>query len=304
MTLPFQDHPLMRYVSLTLKILLSAVLLYWITQRVQFAPLYRFILSNPQNVVLVFILAAVHISNEFVRFFLVIRFGRFPHTTKQIFKAFFVGYAFRFLLPGGQGEIGKMLYFEGKKSHRLAAYVLEKVSQIYVLLLFFGIAVAHLYQQYRIIGWGITALLAVAVFFWNKMIRNRFISPYAPENFASRKFFLLQSALSAFSLLLIIFEYEVFMRDFSVGFITTGTIVIVVLTIILIPITFAGFGLRETAASHLFNQFGVPLDIGIGVPLIVFAFNVVIPALIGVGTFLGNRTTMHSISFWKLLRKK
>ncbi len=304
MAFSFKDHPLARYASLVFKILLSAALLYWITKRVKFAPLYHFIVNNPQNVLLVFILAVLHICNEFIRFLLVIRFGKFPYTIKQLFKAFFIGYAFRFLLPGGQGEVGKMLYIEGRKSHRLAAYVLEKVSQIYVLLLFFGLAIAHLFPDYWLLGWGITGILAIAVIFWNRLIQSRFIRPYAPERFGSRKFFLLESALGAINLLLIILEYEVFIRDFSVGFFDVSSIVVVVLTIILIPISFAGLGLRETAASHLFHQFGVPLDIGIGVPLIIFTFNVVTPAIIGVVTFLVTRSKMHGISFGEFLGKQ
>lgn len=293
----------MRYVSLAFKILLSAALLYWITKRVQFASLYRFIITNPVNVLLVFLLAGLHLGNEFLRFLLIIRFGKFTHTSKQIVKAFFIGYAFRFLLPGGQGEVGKMLFIEGRKSHRLAAYVLEKVSQIYALLLLFGLAVAHLFPSYWWIGLSITIALGIAVFFWHRLIKNRFIHPYVPERFASRKFFLWQSVLGAFNILLIILEYEVFIRNFSVGFADVASIVVVVLTIILIPITFAGLGLRETTASHLFNQYGVPLDIGIGVPLIIFALNVVIPALIGVVVFLITRSRVHGVSFGEFLRK-
>lgn len=304
MAFSFKDHPLMRYASSAFKILLSAALLYWITKHVQFASLYQFIVDNPINVFLVLVLAALHLGNEFLRFALIIRVGKFPHTPKQIVKAFFIGYAFRFLLPGGQGEVGKMLFLEGRKVHRLAAYVLEKVSQIYAILLLFGLALAHLFPRYWWLGIAITAILAIAVFFWHRLIKNRFVQPYAPERFASRKFFLLQSALGIFNILLIILEYEVFIRDFAVGFTDVASIVVVVLTIILIPITFAGLGLRETTASHLFNQYGVPLDIGIGVPLIIFAFNVVIPALVGVVIFLSTRSKMHGVSFGEFLSKK
>ena len=289
--------------SLILKTLISGFLLYWIVRNVELAQLVQFFKTNLHLVFFVFLLSLIHLLNEFLRFWLVIRLGRFHPSGAKLIKVFFIGYAFRFLLPGGQGEVGKMLYIEGRRSHRLAAYVIEKGSQVYVIVLLFGLALAYLFPGYWFPGWSITALLAIAVIFWNRVTRIRYIRPYVPSKFGSRKFFLLESGLAILNVGIITLEYHLLLARFDPGILNVSAVVVVILTVIMIPVSLAGLGLRETAASQLLQRFGVPLDIGVGVPLLVFAFNVALPALIGVALFLTYRIELHGISFDNLLNE-
>jgi len=299
-----KNHPVWRYVSLILKILISMSLIYWITRHVRFESLFLFIQDHLIAVLGIFLLSLIHLANEFLRFYLVIRRGHFDHTVQKLVKIFFIGYAFRFLLPGGQGEVGKMLYINGRRSHRLAAYLIEKGSQVYILLIAFGLAINWLFPHYRLLGWGITGLLIIGTLVWKWLMRNRYLNRLIPDLLASRTFFLIEAALGALNIVIISMEYFLLLSRFEMGFIDVSAVVTVVLTVIMIPVSFAGLGLRETAASQLFSDFGVPKDIGIGIPFLIFTLNVALPAFIGVFVFLTNRIELHGVSLETFLRKR
>lgn len=272
-----------------IKVVISAYLIYWISRHIDFRQLGGFILDNATLVVFVAFLSVALWGVEFLRFFMICRRGGIAQPVRPLMKAFFVGFSFRFILPGSQGEIGKMLFIKGTPAQRVSVYLFEKATLIFATLLLLGPAAWFLLPRFRFPAMGISAGLLLVFLGWTNIARWKPVQRYLPSNLSKRRTFLLQVALGMIHLSLVTVQYQIFLSDFGISFLQTGGVVIIVLSALLIPISFAGLGLRESVAFSLLQPLGVPGSVGVGVPLIVFVFNVALPAIIGVSVFLFRR---------------
>ncbi|MBS1271087.1 MAG: hypothetical protein MAGBODY4_00216 [Candidatus Marinimicrobia bacterium] len=276
-------------VVILIKLCISAALLYWITRQIEFRQLGQFVRENTGTVILVLGFALLLWAVEFLRFLILCRQGGLTQPIQQILRVFFVGFSLRFVLPGSQGEIGKMLFIRGEPSRRVAVYVIEKVSFVFAVLFSVGLLGWIVFPDYVWLEILLLALLIAGLFLWKPLAQWNFVKKYLSEKLRRRRVFLLQLGFSFVHIAIVVLQYWVFLRIFDIGLLEMGSIVSLVLAAILIPISFAGLGVRESVAFTLLQQYGVTADVGIGVPLLVFAVNVVLPALIGVVIFLSQR---------------
>ena len=81
------------------------------------------------------------------------------------------------------------------------------------------------------------------------------------------------------------FQYYILLQFFinmNLSFYEVALCISLILVANTIPITFSGLGLRETASAFLLPKIGIPVEIAVGVSLIIFLFNAILPALPGI----------------------
>jgi len=117
------------------KIVISLGLIYWILRRVDIDEGWRFTLEHTQTVFWVAMLALLQWTIEFTRFLTILKTGGIRNSVSRTFRAFWMGYCFRFVLPGNQGEIGKMLFIGGKPAHRVAPLFWRTLAALSTVLL-------------------------------------------------------------------------------------------------------------------------------------------------------------------------
>jgi len=279
-----------------IKLCISILLIYWITRQVEFRQFGRFAKENIGSLAIVLGVAFVLWAVEFLRFLILCRQGGLLQPIRQILNVFFVGFSLRFVLPGSQGEVGKMLFIRGKPSQRIAVYVIEKVAFIFTVLFCVGISIWIVFPAYLWIGVILTLLLILSQFLWKGIAKWPVVKKYLSARLRKRRIFLLQSGFSLIHLGIVIFQYWIFLHVYNISPIELGGIVSLVLAAIMIPISFAGLGVRESVALTLLQPYGVAANVGVGVPLLVFVVNVVLPAIIGIIIFLSQRMKIEGPS--------
>ena len=88
--------------------------------------------------------------------------------------------------------------------------------------------------------------------------------------------------LQIFYMIITVFQYFIILLLFSeISFFQTLISIPLVLCANIIPITFAGLGLRETFAITVLANYQIQSEIAVTASLIVFLFNSALPALVG-----------------------
>lgn len=265
-----------------LRLLFSVILLYLIFSNLDIGIVSLFHNNTKLWILLSIIFLGVlqwHI--EFLRFYLVIKPCLKQVDFKKLVQVFFVGYTFRFILPGGLGEIGKMLFIPGTYTYRLSVYCLEKIIHALSILFMLGFAGFYIFPAK---GYYILLLLLIipgAIIAFIFMTKERYIKKIILSNYPYKKLIFQLAILSLFQLGIIISQYWLLLYEYGISYISTAAVVIIILSVIMIPVTFAGLGLREMTALKLFSIYDIPAGIGATVSLLVFMVNIMIPAIIG-----------------------
>lgn len=263
------------------KLLVSATLVWIAIRRIDPEKLLNYIDSLPAYLLFLTLLGSViNIGLQYLRFRLIIDECRHEITTPQLLRVFFMGFAFRLTVPGGHGEAAKMLFVPGKARNRITAYGIEKITISAVILFLFGPAVIFLFPQYKVFLF--ISLIPVAGVFLLYYLRNR---PWIKKwQVAGTRYKLIAAKTVILTLGIygvFISQYWIMLRLLSVNWLSVGAICIIVMGASALPVSVSGLGIRENTTAWLLADFGVPPAIGVGVPLMVFVLNVVIPAVIG-----------------------
>ncbi len=264
-----------------LKGIISLGIIYWILHQIDLREVRAFVAGHTTTVFYIFLLAMAQWAVEFIRFSVILRTGGLAQSAVRIFRAFWMGYSFRFILPGNQGEIGKMIFVQGTPASRFAVYVYEKLGFVFALLLLFVVGFSWLYPQFLYVSIVMFGAVLLGLILWNRIFANTVIKSHLPRELCKRQPLLVQMALAAVTLSLIFLQYYLFLQEAGLTFPETVSVVSIILTIILMPVTLAGLGLRESAAVMLLTPFGVSPEMSTTIPFLIFVINVAAPALIG-----------------------
>lgn len=275
-----------RWIFLLLKVAVSAGLMYWIIHRVDLARLAEFFSAESGTVLIVGLLALLQWAVEFSRLYVVLKDSRLSQPLPTLFRAFFMGYAFRFVLPGNQGEVGKLLFISGKPAYRASAYVYEKAGFVVAMLILAGLGLGRMYPRYTVAGLALTGLMLLLLPVWNLIARRKFLEPYIPERLRTVRPLMTQIGLSLVSMAVVSLQYYLFLAQFGMSFLDSGMVFVLVLAVLLLPVSLAGVGLRESATAMLLATFQVPASLGTSIPFLIFMLNIAIPALVGAFFFL------------------
>jgi len=266
---------------------LSAVILYFLFYRFD----YRLLLSLLQpggartGVILVASGVLVWIV-EYYRFCLTLRPVTQSVKRDLLVKVFFTGYAMRFILPGGHGEIGKMLFIPGSNTGKVMAYLVDKVSFIAVVLMSFVISYWYLFPSRRFYLLILPILILGGFILIRQLNIGRTIKRYFYVNYPFLKIGYTVLGLSLIQFFMVIFQYWYLLHSTGISPQVVAGVVSIILTVIMIPVSLAGLGLREWASWRLFQDFNVPQELALAAPLVIFTVNVLIPAIIGAIVFL------------------
>ncbi|HBY18630.1 MAG: hypothetical protein XE04_1387 [Marinimicrobia bacterium 46_43] len=264
-----------------LKVCVSAILVWMAVRRIEPENLWGYARSLQAHLLVLTVLGTVvNLFLQFIRFRFIIDECRHEISTQELVKVFFMGFAFRLTVPGGHGEAAKMLFIPGKTRNRITAYGIEKITISAVLLFLFGPAVAFLFPQHT--GFLFFSLIPVTgAFILYAMKEKKWIKKWQLSGTRYKLIAAKTAVLTLGIYIVFIFQYWILLRLFSIDWFTVAAVCIIAMGAAALPISVSGLGIRENTTAWLLSDFGVPLAVGVGVPLMVFVLNVLFPALIG-----------------------
>jgi len=217
------------------------------------------------------------------------------------FKSLLVGYPLGFVTPGRLGEIGRALYVkEISQSKTLRLFILDKLTNLVITLLFGSIGILFLFETqltpavkttiWLILGMTLGTLLYSICFTSIVSLIGRL----AKINHFNR---MNQLVLLAFSILF----YFIFLAQYLLLVLNFDTINIfaafkaaasVFLTKTILPISFSDLGIREGAAVYFFGKVGVNAAAALNASLLLFLFNIAVPAIAGLPILLKTKRSL------------
>lgn len=273
------------------KLTFSILILYILFSKLDLAKLFR----NTQEFSLFTLIwiFLIFLFNQTIQFF---RFKSMcsiltkrPHL-KEISAAFFSGFTLKFLVPGGYGDLGKMIFIHDKVKPRVNIFLLEKTSTVLLTLFGGSITLAFLFNQYLLL---LIALLPLVIFFSLNKIKNvTFLKKYILNDVQMQKKILVYVGYTLLLYLTISLQYWFMANNFSaeVFLISMGQLktiglfyclVVILLSANLLPVTIGGLGIRESIGFYLFPLIGLSAEDGVLLPLMVFLLNSGVPAIVG-----------------------
>ncbi|MGC9363049.1 MAG: lysylphosphatidylglycerol synthase transmembrane domain-containing protein [Fidelibacterota bacterium] len=273
--------------GLALKLFVSAGILYLIFTRTDIHHIGDALLMTGWRTVGLVLIAGLGIWwVEYWRFYATVEPLLDGNIETPLWRVFFSGYAFRFVIPGGHGELGRMLFIGGRYSRRLLAYIIDKGSLAVVVLLtgFFG--VWTLYRQYSSYYCFLLLVIPILILLLWIIFRKRRKVFTGFGAYPYRAVLPKTIPLSLLHILLMALQYWLVLRCFDISFWAACGTVGVVMTALMLPISLAGLGVREWVSLQLLAQFDITREVALLAPLLVFLCNVLVPALIGVATLI------------------
>jgi hypothetical protein len=266
---------------------LSAVILYYLFYRFNYRLLLSQLRPGGASTVAVLLASGVLVwIVEYCRFCLALTPVTRSVKRDLLVRAFFTGYAMRFILPGGHGEIGKMLFVPGSNTGKVVAYLMDKVSFIAVVLVSFVISFWYLFPGKRFYLFIIPALILGGFLLIKLLKLDQIVKRYFLINYPFLKISYRALVLSLIQFVIVIFQYWYLLHSTGIPSKVVAGVVSIVLTVIMVPVSIAGLGLREWASWKLFQNFRVPQELALATPLMIFTVNVLIPAIVGTIVFL------------------
>ena len=291
-----------KFLSSFLKIAITVFLFWWLSRSVNIKELWAYFRSIPTSLVLgVFALGILNVGGQALRFLYSVHLLMPPFTFKEGLVAHFSGFAFRLILPGSVGEIGKTFLLPGDNKLRLYTFLLDAFYSTGVMFFFFGISTFLLYPK---MWYMLVFCLIFFVFFliYRLLVKTTNFKQHVPEHVPYFKFGIANIVFTSITLVSYIMQYWTLMRQWGISLFDQVKACFFILGIGSIPLSFAGMGFRENAAQHVLQPFGIPAEAAVGGALFIFSVNVLIPALIGV--ILLNFVSDVKLKDIKILLKK
>ena len=270
-----------------LKIAVSAVILYFLLSNIDIPQLSAgFSMVGWSTICLVFFLGVTLWFIEYLRFYISTKVILKKDTDGWLLRVFFSGYALRFLIPGGLGEVGKMMFIPGKYSQRLIAYLADKGSLAFVILIGGPAGVWKVFPQIRQYYWIPLLIVLVAFLIVYHLVLKKSRSFNGNQFYPLKKVLMVTIPLSFIHVFIMALQYWLILRSVDIPFSIVFMTVNIVLFAVMIPISFAGLGVREWTTLQILGQFAISKETALVTPLLVFVCNVLVPALIGVAVIL------------------
>ncbi|MDD3806554.1 MAG: lysylphosphatidylglycerol synthase transmembrane domain-containing protein [Candidatus Marinimicrobia bacterium] len=274
-------HRIKKTIFYFVKVCISFGLIWFALRRVDPENLWNYVHSLPAHLIFLTVLgSAVNLILQFIRFRLIIDECQHQVSTPDLLKVFFLGFAFRLTIPGGHGEAAKMLFIQGGTRNRITAYGLEKITISVVILFLLGPAIVFLFPQHK--AFLLVSLIPlVGIVLLYRLKGKPWIKKWQLVGTHYTNIAIKTALLTVVIYGVFISQYWILLRLYSIDWLTVAAICILVMGASALPISVSGLGIRENTTAWLLADYGVAPAIGVGVPLVVFVLNVVIPALIG-----------------------
>jgi glycosyltransferase 2 family protein len=269
-----------------IKIILALAILFFIFKRIDYhSVLKNFSMVKASTMIILILIAILKVVIQIINWGKYLRINpEYKPQTKEIISSFLIGDALRFVVPGGYGTLGKMYFVNNHKKDTFISMGVEKFLQIWSTLSFAAFASIFYFDEINL-----AIKIAVTAFIWFSPFLLSIISSI-PKFHKIHKYSIQYNKYipailgrQVVYMLLTITQYYVIMTNFlSVNFWNVFVAVPLILSANILPITYAGLGLRETFAIKVLQKFGIKASISITCSLIIFAVNNILPALVGV----------------------
>lgn len=275
------------------KITITLTILYFIFHKIDFKQLGKAILAVDSKTLLLLL-----ITTAFKLFIEVYNWSRYLKvnpdyklTWKEIFRSHMIGHSLRFLIPGGHAVVGKMYFVNNSKKLSFLSVGMEKFFQIWINLVFAAFASIFYFRKQTIllttIVFFIILFLPFLLYYTRHLNRKKNWEKYF---LSYRKIIPRIAILQSCYMAITIFQYFLLLNVFKAFHIFSAIISIpLILFANIIPITYAGLGLREKFAMEILAKYDISVEIAVATSLVIFILNSVLPAIIGVICLLKNR---------------
>lgn len=266
------------------KYLIGLILLGWVLYRVDRRQMLQTLLElKGVSVLAVIFLSTFNIGIQFVRWRYLVSSHSVHFESRDLLPSFFAGFAFRLMLPGGHAEITKVFLLPGRKSGKVVAFTVEKFFQTYIKLLLVLLVFPLFYPDYRWWLWLLAAVVLLAYFFLPALWGQQFMQRFREKEMHYPRIFLLTFCYSLAVYLFMLLQYYILLNDaHTIGWWDTAKSVTMIWGAALLPISVSGLGVRENLAVYFLSAYAIPPSTAVGVALLLFGFNMLLPALIGV----------------------
>jgi uncharacterized membrane protein YbhN (UPF0104 family) len=267
------------------KIVVTVLIIYFIVKQIDVQQLiknFQLLGISTIGIILVTAIPKLFIQYSNWNKYLSLNSGYLPQKY-EVGKSFFIGLALRFLLPGGVGTFGKMYFVNNKKSATIVSVGVERIFLTWKNVFFAAFAGIFYFQTVNLyLKIAIFILVAIAPFliyllsyFTKRENIKRYFRNYlriAPKIIIAQIVFVCISFLQYFVILKNFVDIKFFDVVISVPLVHFSHI---------IPVSFAGFGLRELFAIEVFSKFNINPEQAIICTLTIFFVNSVLPAFVG-----------------------
>ena len=271
-----------KFLNIFIKIAITALLFWWLSRSLDEMALLHYFATIPLWLVLaVFGLSIINTGSQALRFLYSVHLLMPPFTFKQGLIAHYSGFAFRLILPGSIGEVGKAFLLPGDNKTRMYTFLLDAFYTTGALFFFFGISTFLLYPR---MWYMLIFCLIFFVFFliYRLLVKTTGFKKHVPENVPYFRFGFANISFTLLTFASYIFQYWLLMHQYGMNLIEQVKVCFFILGVGSIPLSFAGMGFRENAAQHALSAYAVPSEAAVGAALFIFFMNVLLPALVGV----------------------
>lgn len=279
-----------RIITYTSKLLLTCLILYFLIAHLELSKFQATL--NKISLETLFFVFTITIINLIIQFF---RFKSMSVilTKKpkfiELISSFLSGFTFKFLVPGGYGDLGKMIFIDDKVKPRINIFLMEKISTLLLTLFLGTICIATFFKFYLLLP---LALLPLFVYiFFQKLKEFSFFRKFFIQDVDLQKRIFVHISYTLFIYLSVSIQYYLLSSAFlqtDDSFLQMITkigvfflITVILLATNLLPLTIGGLGLRESVGFYLFPLVGMTGEAGVIIPLVTFLLNSGIPAIFG-----------------------
>jgi uncharacterized membrane protein YbhN (UPF0104 family) len=239
-------------------------------------------ISGPVFITL-FGLVFINLFSQFARWKYLVESNSSSFDNHDLIPSFFAGFAFRLMIPGGHAEITKIFLLPGKKNGKVFAFGIEKFFQTFIKLILVLIALPFVFPGLTLYMWGAALLVLAGYFLLPLLLKRSFFSRMHEKEVDYPKIFLRTLVFSIAVFICLSFQYYLLLNEIHhIDLISTALVVIFIWSAGLLPISVSGLGVRENLAVFFLAQYSIPGYTAVGLSLLVFFLNSIVPALIGV----------------------
>lgn len=264
-----------------IKVAISLGLILWAFSHINLNNVKTFYFTlEIEKIILILVLSLINLALQYFRYSVILDQSINHYTKKQALISFLAGFALRLTIPGGHGEIGKLLLIPGKTKNRLTVYGVEKFTSFMVIIFLFGFATLKIFPR-KLYLFSFSLIPILIILLYSKYKNSKAAKLLFVDDIFYSRLIAEVGLITVAVYIIFILQYWTILSSYGIRFLNMASISIVILASTTIPISISGIGVRENVCVALLQPFGVPGEVGLGVPLLVFFFNVLVPASVG-----------------------
>lgn len=249
------------------------------------------------TILIVLLLALFNVSLQFRLWKYLVESHSHHYRIKDLLPSFFAGFALRMMIPGGHAEVTKIFLLQGKKRGKVIAFGVEKLFQTALKVVLISFVLPIIFPEYSFGLWSLGTLIILGFFVLPFILKKERFQKYQEKEVGYHRIFFISLIHSLPIYACITLQYFYLLnQSFDVSLFQTGIVTVFIWGAGLIPISISGLGVRENLAVFFLAQYSVPAAAAVGVSLLVFFINAIIPAVIGIFTIMKRRHDIKEAS--------